>query len=63
MKKKRVQPSFSFNYGVDDEERDGVAEEDSSFNDAECHIAGDEHDKSNSDEVGILFFEEDEHAI
>ena len=40
-----------------------MAEEDSSLDDAESHVASDEHDEGNSNEVGILLFEEDEHPI
>ena len=40
-----------------------MAEEDSSLDDTESHVASDEHDEGNSNEVGILLFEEDEHPI
>lgn len=40
-----------------------MTEEDCSFDDTQCHIASDKHDKGNSNEISILLFEEDEHPI
>jgi hypothetical protein len=48
---------------VYDEEWERVAQVNSSFDDAERHVAGDEHDKGNRNKIGILFLEEDEHSI
>ena len=49
--------------GVDSDKRQWVTEEYRTFDDAKGEIDANQHDKSNRDEIGILFLKKHEQLI